>query len=136
MEDIREDMSDAQKHATKNRHMRLVKPYFQDCLMQEKAAEFGRAFNQVCLELECARRHAVGACILVYAYQTNTRVNSPLLWQINNLSVRKVEVLRALVFETDYDSDLPNLYRESTCGSPPKMSIKSKCLSPRKMQQL
>ena len=29
------------------RHVRLLKPLFQDCLMQEKAAEFGKAFNAV-----------------------------------------------------------------------------------------
>lgn len=48
MEEPGDGMSDAQRHAAKNMHMRLVKPYFQDCLMQEKAAEFGRAFNKVC----------------------------------------------------------------------------------------
>jgi hypothetical protein len=35
------------KSAATNRHARLLAPYFQDCLMQEKAAEFGRAFNKV-----------------------------------------------------------------------------------------
>jgi hypothetical protein len=35
------------RSAATNRHARLLAPYFQDCLMQEKAAEFGRAFNKV-----------------------------------------------------------------------------------------
>jgi len=35
------------KNSLSLRHVRLLKPLFQDCLMQEKAAEFGKAFNAV-----------------------------------------------------------------------------------------
>ncbi|EKX41246.1 hypothetical protein GUITHDRAFT_142162 [Guillardia theta CCMP2712] len=42
-----DDATEAELSAARNRHVRLLKPYFQDCLMQEKAAEFGRAFNKV-----------------------------------------------------------------------------------------
>jgi len=68
-------MEGAQKSAALNRHVRLISPYFQDCLMQEKAAEFGRAFNRV-----------------------------------ENLPVRKVEVLRAVVIEVGTGTPLPQLY--------------------------
>mmetsp|Transcript_11877 Transcript_11877/g.27617 ORF Transcript_11877/g.27617 Transcript_11877/m.27617 type:complete len:785 (+) Transcript_11877:91-2445(+) len=68
-------MEGAQKSAALNRHVRLLNPYFQDCLMQEKAAEFGRAFNRV-----------------------------------ENLPVRKVEVLRAVVIEVGTGTPLPQLY--------------------------
>jgi len=68
-------LSEAEKSAAINRQMRLLKPYFQDCLMQEKAAEFGRAFNRV-----------------------------------ENLPVRKVEVLRAVVMEIKYDTEFPELF--------------------------
>jgi len=67
--------SEAEIRAAKNRHVRLLKPYFQDCLMQEKAAEIGRAFNNV-----------------------------------ENLPVKKIEVLRACVLETGWDQELPNLF--------------------------
>lgn len=67
--------SEAEIRAAKNRHVRLLKPYFQDCLMQEKAAEIGRAFNNV-----------------------------------ENLPVKKIEVLRACVVETGWDQELPNLF--------------------------
>mmetsp|Transcript_31228 Transcript_31228/g.48929 ORF Transcript_31228/g.48929 Transcript_31228/m.48929 type:complete len:751 (-) Transcript_31228:241-2493(-) len=39
--------TEAERSAAKNRYNRLLKPYFQDCLMQEKAHELGRAFNSV-----------------------------------------------------------------------------------------
>mmetsp|Transcript_9077 Transcript_9077/g.18116 ORF Transcript_9077/g.18116 Transcript_9077/m.18116 type:complete len:749 (+) Transcript_9077:127-2373(+) len=67
--------SEADISAAKNRLVRLLKPYFQDCLMQEKAAEFGRAFNRV-----------------------------------ENLPVRKVEILRACVIEEGWDTDVPSLF--------------------------
>uniref|UniRef100_A0A7S0HCJ6 Alpha-type protein kinase domain-containing protein n=1 Tax=Hanusia phi TaxID=3032 RepID=A0A7S0HCJ6_9CRYP len=70
-----DDATEAELSAARNRHVRLLKPYFQDCLMQEKAAEFGRAFNKV-----------------------------------ENLPVRKVELLRACVLEMEWESALPQLY--------------------------
>jgi len=70
-----ENMTGASRSAALNRHVRLLNPYFQDCLMQEKAAEFGRAFNKV-----------------------------------ENLPVRKVEVLRAVVVEVGHGTPLPQLY--------------------------
>ena len=73
--DITSLTNEAEIRAAKNRHVRLLKPYFQDCLMQEKAAEIGRAFNNV-----------------------------------ENLPVRKIEVLRACVVEVGWDEELPQLY--------------------------
>lgn len=68
-------LSEAERSARHNKHVRLLKPLFQDCLMQEKAAELGRAFNAV-----------------------------------ENLPVRKVEILRACVMETGWEDMRPNLY--------------------------
>jgi len=73
--DISSLTNEAEIRAAKNRHVRLLKPYFQDCLMQEKAAEIGRCFNDV-----------------------------------ENLPVRKIEVLRACVLEIDWDKELPHIY--------------------------
>jgi hypothetical protein len=73
--DISSLASEAEVRAAKNRHVRLLKPYFQDCLMQEKAAEMGRSFNNV-----------------------------------ENLPVRKIEVLRACVVEINWEEELPQLY--------------------------
>mmetsp|Transcript_48546 Transcript_48546/g.114616 ORF Transcript_48546/g.114616 Transcript_48546/m.114616 type:complete len:744 (+) Transcript_48546:143-2374(+) len=75
IEDLSGLESEADLSAAKNRLVRLIKPYFQDCLMQEKAAEFGRAFNRV-----------------------------------ENLPVRKVEILRACVIEEGWDQDIPSLF--------------------------
>eukprot|EP00282_Hemiselmis_andersenii_P000283 CAMPEP_0114134680 /NCGR_PEP_ID=MMETSP0043_2-20121206/14305_1 /TAXON_ID=464988 /ORGANISM="Hemiselmis andersenii, Strain CCMP644" /LENGTH=903 /DNA_ID=CAMNT_0001228373 /DNA_START=1 /DNA_END=2709 /DNA_ORIENTATION=+ len=67
--------SEAEIRTMANRHNRMLKPYFQDCLMSEKAAEFGRAFNE-----------------------------------IENLSVRKVDIMRACIMELDHDKTMPVLY--------------------------
>jgi hypothetical protein len=72
--DISSLASEAEVRAAKNRHVRLLKPYFQDCLMQEKAAEMGRSFNNV-----------------------------------ENLPVRKIEVLRACVVEINWEEELPQV---------------------------
>lgn len=63
LDDPSEMPTDAEKYAALNRHNRLVKPYFQDCLMQEKAAEFGRAFNAT-KNLPVRKVELLRACVL------------------------------------------------------------------------
>mmetsp|Transcript_81135 Transcript_81135/g.218009 ORF Transcript_81135/g.218009 Transcript_81135/m.218009 type:complete len:630 (-) Transcript_81135:159-2048(-) len=54
---------EAERYAALNRHQRLVKPYFQDCFMQEKAAEFGRAFNAT-KNLPVRKVELLRACVM------------------------------------------------------------------------